>query len=578
MSDADLMRLDSLSPEQKSACECMENMLLTACPGSGKTRTLSYKLAFLVNHFHDSRRLHIAITYTNRAADEILTRLESLDVDSENIWAGTIHQFCMEFIIRPYSMYSDRLKRGYHIIDEYVQREYKITIKKKLGIPCNYWEIDKNPSIVETYKKLLLERKEIDFDDILIEALKILEQNSYVAENIASIIASIQVDEYQDTNENQYAILAEICKKNHDIIISFIGDVNQAIYWNLGGVAKTKEEISLLFEQSFSEKHLTGCYRSIQPIVDYYSNFSVDRIDIKSMRGDSAKEAIISYNDGISKEDLADYVAAIVNERIQKGESQEDICIIAPRWEFIFSIADNLRMKLPNVMFNAPDITPFKYDPMNPFYLLAKLTFIQTQGYEKARKRYANEVIGILKNDYGISIRKGFDCFSLLKIVNSEKKPLDADGIEIYKSVVQKVMSSIKVSFSAEEALNSCYNQFLEKTEERVNNHSISTKYCDIAKCFEEKHGVVISTIHGVKGEEYNTVIAFGLLNGYIPHWEDINRGDRKKAAFKLLYVLGSRAKENLYLISETGRTTKQGVPYDPTDEVVGVKWDYTKS
>ena len=88
---------------------------------------------------------------------------------------------------------------------------------------------------------------------------------------------------------------------------------------------------------------------------------------------------------------------------------------------------------------------------------------------------------------------------------------------------------------------------------------------------------MVISTIHGVKGEEYNTVIAFGLLNGFVPHWNDIYDGDRRNTAYKLLYVLESRAKENLYLISETGRTTQRESLYTATDEVVNVEWDYTK-
>lgn len=137
-------------------------------------------------------------------------------------------------------------------------------------------------------------------------------------------------------------------------------------------------------------------------------------------------------------------------------------------------------------------------------------------------------------------------------------------------------MSALKVELSYEKALENCYNQFLEKTRERVSKNSLSTSCCDLTKCFEEKHGVVISTIHGVKGEEYNTVIAFGLLNGFVPHWNDIKSGDRKNVAYKLLYVLGSRAKDNLFLISETGRATKVG-PYTPTDELVSVEWEYTK-
>ena len=92
-----------------------------------------------------------------------------------------------------------------------------------------------------------------------------------------------------------------------------------------------------------------------------------------------------------------------------------------------------------------------------------------------------------------------------------------------------------------------------------MRNNYLSTLCCDLKKCFEEKHGIVISTIHGVKGEEYNTVIAIGLLNGYITHWNDIYGGDRIRTAYKLWYVLGSRAKENFYPISDTGRTTQKG-------------------
>ena len=80
-----------------------------------------------------------------------------------------------------------------------------------------------------------------------------------------------------------------------------------------------------------------------------------------------------------------------------------------------------------------------------------------------------------------------------------------------------------------------------------------------------------MNTIHGVKGEEYNTVIAFGLLHGYVPNWNDIIRKSDcgRSASMKLLYVLCSRAKENLYLISESGRTTKSNNPYESNKELI---------
>lgn len=96
--------LDKLNPQQRQVCVNEGNILLKACPGSGKTRTLTYKLAYSVQKYITSKKLNIAITYTNRAADEIKERLEKIDIPEDKVWVGTIHQFCLEFIIRPYTM------------------------------------------------------------------------------------------------------------------------------------------------------------------------------------------------------------------------------------------------------------------------------------------------------------------------------------------------------------------------------------------------------------------------------------------------------------------------------------------
>ncbi len=97
-------------------------------------------------------------------------------------------------------------------------------------------------------------------------------------------------------------------------------------------------------------------------------------------------------------------------------------------------------------------------------------------------------------------------------------------------------------------------------------------------QCFKEKEGVVINTFHGVKGEEYTTVIAFGLLYGYVPHWNIINnkplryQTDETK---KLLYVVCSRAKKISIFFSEQGRTTKKGWELPPTKEIESVAYMY---
>mgnify|MGYP001079958938 CR=1 FL=1 len=257
--------LNDLNSKQQEICQSPRNYILTACPGSGKTRTITYRLAYLQQKYSSSRKYNIAITYTNRAAEEIESRLDDLGIDTSCIWTGTIHQFCMHFIIRPYAMYSDRLRKGYRIIDEYVSAEYGRTIANQLGLSYGYDDPLSFPEVCQRYNQLLVEKKEIDFDQILSLSHDLVKSNSYICENIASIIRSIHVDEYQDTKELQYQILAEIIKANTAINLLFVGDVNQAIYGTLGSVAKSADEIRELYPLEFCEESVVIPIYSVTP-------------------------------------------------------------------------------------------------------------------------------------------------------------------------------------------------------------------------------------------------------------------------------------------------------------------------
>lgn len=101
-----------INKEQSDAIVEEENVLLIACPGSGKTRTLTYKVAYELSKLTSEKKHIIAITYTNRAADEIKERIDLLGVETKQLWIGTIHSFCLEWILRPYSCYNSRLKKG----------------------------------------------------------------------------------------------------------------------------------------------------------------------------------------------------------------------------------------------------------------------------------------------------------------------------------------------------------------------------------------------------------------------------------------------------------------------------------
>lgn len=569
--------LDKLNPQQKQVCIDEGNILLKACPGSGKTRTLTYKIAYLVEKYIDSKKLNIAITYTNRAADEIRERLEKVETPEDKVWVGTIHQFCLEFIIRPYTMYHKRLRKGYHIIDEYVTKQYIEEIIEELGIDIGYSKPFEYPEILEKYQKKLLDEKEIDFNDILSISFDLISDKKFIAENISGIIKTILVDEYQDTNELQYKILSSIVRADKKIQVTFVGDTDQAIYGGLGGVAKTCDELQKEFGIKFLERKLDGCYRSTQRIVDYYSYFQLKGMKIQAVSDIKDEIGCLIYDNTINKSELFEKIACIVKDELSKGIPETEICIIAPQWWLLFPLSKKMKELLPDVKFDAPDITPIKYDPMNIFYLISKLLFTESGKRITSRKRVANEIIEILTEEYKIRLSEQIDSYRVLKVINSIY-PTKENGIAYLQEAITKFLVGIGIELSIEASLYKAYEDFMERIKDRVKNNHLSTDIDVFRQCFKEKEGVVINTFHGVKGEEYTTVIAFGILKGYIPHWDIIINKPidyQKNETKKLLYVVCSRAKKNLFLFSEQGRTTQKGAPLLSTDEILEIDYEY---
>ena len=539
--------------------------------------TLTYKLAYLVEKYIASQKLNIAITYTNRAADEIKERLERIEISENKVWVGTIHQFCLEFIIRPYTMYHKRLRKGYHIIDEYVTKQYIEEIIEELGIDIGYSKPFEYPEILEKYQKKLLDEKEIDFNDILSISFDLISDKKFIAENISGIIRTILVDEYQDTNELQYKILSSIVRADKKIQVTFVGDTDQAIYGGLGGVAKTCDELQKEFGVKFLERKLDGCYRSTQRIVDYYSYFQLKGMKIQAVSDIKDEIGCLIYDSTINKSELFEKIACIVKDELSKGIPETEICIIAPQWWLLFPLSKKMKDLLPNVKFDAPDITPIKYDPMNIFYLISKLLFTESGIRITSRKRVANEIIEILTEEYKIRLSEQIDSYRVLKVINSIY-PTNENGIAYLQEAITKFLVGIGIELSIEASLYKAYEDFMERIKDRVKNNHLSTDIDVFRQCFKEKEGVVINTFHGVKGEEYTTVIAFGILKGYIPHRDIIINKPidyQKNETKKLLYVVCSRAKKNLFLFSEQGRTTQKGAPLLSTDEILEIDYEY---
>lgn len=284
---------DDLNPEQEKAIYNENSILLIACPGSGKTRTITYKIAYELSKLESNKQYIVAITYTNRAADEIKERIELLGVDTEQLWIGTIHSFCVEWILKPYHMYIEELRFGYDIINTNDTENYLVSLCASYSTPkkkITYWDClcycftseglkinCTKPTIKETveliiydYYQNLKEKHEIDYELILYYSYCLLKENQSICKTLSNIFPYILIDEYQDTKELQYMILGAILKTGKENKAFIVGDPNQSIYGNLGGFPMDKAQLESVTGLYYDELSLSNNYRSSSLLVSYW--------------------------------------------------------------------------------------------------------------------------------------------------------------------------------------------------------------------------------------------------------------------------------------------------------------------
>ena len=206
----------NLNEEQIVAVKSEQHTLVVACPGSGKTRVLTHKVGYELQKLTSSKQRILALTHTNVAADEIADRIEQLDILNSQLWSGTIHAFCTEWILRPYSGYCEITKFGFTIADpEFFDEETKRLNNGKdlygtlrFDILGNLIETDeKKKQIILCAYNNFRDQRYLTFDDILYQTYCLLRDNSFIADSLAKVFKWICVDEYQDTQELQYQIL-----------------------------------------------------------------------------------------------------------------------------------------------------------------------------------------------------------------------------------------------------------------------------------------------------------------------------------------------------------------------------------
>ena len=260
-------------------------------------------------------------------------------------------------------------------------------------------------------------------------------------------------------------------------------------------------------------------------------------------------------NKTVSVEDLENEIVRIIKTNIDEYRiSPNEICILAPQWIHLSGLTRNLMARLPQYSFDGPGMAPFARDIDNFWYKLSRIILTDsTPGLYIRRLRWASEIVTNLLSIGVTNI--DLSAKQILYICNSISIN-EQDGLEYLKKFFDAFLERVNIDINQNKYLKMHYDAFFDSSEKRID--SLKKKGAEFImhidafrKVFQQKKGITISTNHGVKGAEFDTVIAFGLLDGYVPHFSESNK---EESAKRILYVIASRARKNLYLISEQGR------------------------
>mgnify|MGYP003649041258 CR=1 FL=1 len=567
---------EELNKEQEDAILNTESILLIACPGSGKTRTLTYKIAYELSRLESSKEYVIAITYTNNAADEIKHRIELLGVNTEQLWIGTIHSFCLEWILKPYHLYSDRLKNGFRVINSYESEEILTELCNPFkSQKITYWDCGllaktddiyltclnsskhkSLQSIKSDYFQILEQNNQIDFEQILFYSFKLLESKPIISKILCQLFPFILVDEYQDTKEIQYHIIASILKANNGNSKTLIvGDPNQSIYDSLGGYPMPKEELEKLIGFSLHQNSLSKNYRSSKKVIEYFEYFKTFDNEISSESPNKDYPSNITFNSTISVKNIIEEISKLILFNINEEKIlPNEICIVAPQWIHLASITRQLMIKMPDYSFDGPGMAPFSRDIENFWYKLSRIVLTEPSPYMYIRRlRWSRELLNDL-DLAGVDVTE-LTSKRLLKICNSIKVD-ETDGLTHLKIFFNEVSRLLSINRNNYPTLTEHYDSFFNSSRKRIERlvkegNEFIGDIENFRKVFKQREGITVSTVHGVKGEEYDTMIGFAILDDYIPHFSDANGSENSR---KMLYVLASRARKNLHILSEKGR------------------------
>jgi DNA helicase-2/ATP-dependent DNA helicase PcrA len=622
MSPTDDPLLAGLNPVQAEAVTHTEGpLLIVAGAGSGKTRVLTHRIAHLIRDHGISPFEILAITFTNKAADEMKTRVGALvGPVAEKMWVSTFHSACVRILRRD----ADRLgyPKQFTIYDQadanrltgYVIRDLALDPKrfppravhaaisaaKNDGLTADAFAERaqviyerKIADIFREYQARLQRAGAMDFDDLLTKAVELLTTQPDLLAHYQRRFKHVLVDEYQDTNVVQNDLVLALAKEHHNVCV--VGDGDQSIYKFRGADMRNILE----FENAFPDVTIVVLeqnYRSTQTILDaanavISNNLSRKPKELWTDRGDG--NAIVRYH-ADDEVDEAQWVTREVAKLHDGGTMRwSDIAVFYRTNAQSRVVEENLtRMGVPYKVIGG---TRF-YDRREIKDALAYLKAVINPTDEVSVKRILNTP----KRGIGDGSVGKLDAYASahgLSFMDALRRSSDAGvsgtavkGIAGFLELLDSVADLAEADQPAAllQALLDRSGYLVELQEERtIEAEGRLENLAELVGSAEEAEGidqfleqvslvsdqdeidgddsqVVLMTIHAAKGLEFPAVFIMGLEEGVFPHLRSIGEPDELEEERRLAYVAITRAQERLYLSHAWSRTLYGGTQYNP--------------
>ena len=626
--------MSNLNKEQLEAVQTIKGpLLILAGAGSGKTTVLINRIANMIQHGINPWNI-LAITFTNKAAKEIQERLSSaLGADSDGIWASTFHSLGMRILMRHGSAIG--IDSGFTIYDTADQKTLIKEVLKELNYSEKLFPVNsvinaisgskdkligpeeyaktaefaanlharQLSNIYTLYQKKLRKNNAVDFDDLIVETVHLLEEHPDVLEYYQRKFLYIMVDEYQDTSHSQYRLVSLLAQKNENICV--VGDDDQSIYKFRGADITNILEFEKQFKDAKVIK-LEQNYRSTTQILDVANEIISNNKERKSKKLWSANEngtpvkLITVEHQHIEAHKIADIAESLKAQ----GKNYGDIAVL---------FRTNAQSRVLEEVFMQRAL-PYKllsgikfYDRKEIKDIVAYLRVVNNKNDDVSLRRIINEPkrgigattldkmasIAALENISMTDITENIHRYDTLRSAG-EKISLFASMMKKFREVVNtaSVMELVTKILNESGYLDALKAEKTVESETRIENlkefmglvkefedntpdgtlaeflDGVSL-VSDIDNYDEDRDAIVMMTIHSSKGLEFPVVFIAGMEEGIFPSFMSATEPGGIEEERRLCYVGVTRAKEKLYLLCTNSRSLFGSTSHNPKSRFI---------